>query len=136
MRKKFSASVSSMQPGKDTKDEMPKSTVKFDHELEDKIRVQSRKLIYLVSELKEEKIIPLAFGLLFTNEKVRKLFDIEKSTLTQAYLEYDQVKFSTIKDSVIQSLADSKIPVESQHDGLTPSGRKVIRLQIDIKALK
>ena len=76
MSNKFSASVHRRQAA-DGANSTPKKTDTFDHETEDKIRVQSRKLTYLVSDLKEEKIIPLTFGLMYTNDKLKKFFEIE-----------------------------------------------------------
>ena len=136
-KQKFSASVNRMNPSAGNgSDEKLKKKITFNHELEDQIRIQSRKLISLVSDLKEENIIPATFGLLHTNERVSKQLSLEKADLNQAYLEYDSVKFKTIKSAVLQSLAESSILIESEIVSTNISGKTVHLLQINIKALK
>lgn len=137
---KFSASLNNMgrsnRVSPKTQQNPQNKTIKFDHQMEDKIRDQARKVFYLASELQEENLLPDAHGLLMTNERIVKIFPDKAKDLDYAYLEISETKFLVDKNRLLQFLADNNIPVESQKEGTNSTGGKVIRLLIGIKNLK
>lgn len=139
--KKFSASIQNMmdsgkQPRKTGGQNKPQKVMTFNHEQEDKIRDKSRKVVYLVQELKEDNLTPKIFGLLLKKDAVSKSLGIEKPSLDDAYLEYDKKTYVTIKSKLIQHLSDGNIPIVNEIEIATTNGGAVVRLLINIRGLQ
>jgi len=108
----------------------------FNMEQEDNIRILSRKLVEFVMEMKEDGLVPNAFGLIFKDQRLRNFFGLgEKPSVNLALLEYRKQKFDTIKAKVIETLVDSNIPIMQTKDGKDSSDIEVTRMLIDITSL-
>ena len=108
----------------------------FNQEHEDNIRILSRKLIEFVIEMKEDKIVPQAHGLILQDQRLKQFFELgEKVNANYAFLEYNKSKFDGIKTKVIECLVDSNIPIIQLKDGKDTSDIDYTRLLIDITSL-
>ena len=132
--RKFSASIG-RDPGPSNRPVNRKKkhiVARFSQEQEDKIRLESRRLVFLVTELKQEGIVPQNFGLVLKDDKLKTFFELTEGFAGKAFIEYTPQKFEEYKAALLESLSQRKVPILQTKEGQDSSRQKFVRMLLDI----
>jgi len=96
----------------------------------------ARRVYPLVAEMKKIKLFPKTFGL--SNSPVfNGFFEIAETMIVNtAIIEFDMVKYTDNEEKIIEYFDQNGTPIMEKKEYIYPDNTKVIRVLVDIKALK